>query len=583
LPHKSATEAIGQGCRLLSNYEQQGIPGVLEVCPDHRVRVWAFTPEPLPVKSALKSVQSAKKRAFISTGGGTYPLTEDDVCVEIPPYRDPETRRWSVVMTLQQAERLLEGASLSRIETDWSQLCDMGQDQEERLLGFLEETYTEGWENDLPTHSTSKGQAPPNGNARKSNPAPQADESDSGEGFTCAEEVMDGLQRKIAPSEGKAGTGGGGKDSFREASLTPLSESVPTVIGRLLDPTLLSIPTPSPVLNRMLNGGWGLGQFHLLVGASGSGKTTFCSWIADYTAGQKIPVVFVSYQLQREEMAIYALSRNARIDSSKIESRVWLDPETVSESDLTKRLIDAGRHYFQTGDFFHFLEGGESTSLWEIESSVRRVRERAGIEDSDPVLVIVDSLRELDQAYIATAEANGLSAQNRSLAVNLRQLARQTNSTLLLTAGLSQPLNLGGTGLAETILGDSEICPFAPLAASVLLLDSSRVRKAAHTSQAKSVFGEEDRIYDPLDRIVEDGHYDPKIAKNMDRIRSEYPLSPEVAATFSRVTALRNRGGRTRVSAIFRYERALHNFQAIHPDAPTAVDHPEKEEAHAGS
>jgi hypothetical protein len=564
LPNSSVVEAVGQASRILSAFEQEDIPGFLELCPDERVRVWAIFSSPMPSREALRCIHYLKKRAFVSNKGETYPKASDTP-LELPPYQEPKTGRWSQVLTLQQAEAFLETGDFPNSPPNWESLCWMGRerrdDESEALLGFLKETYQEGWREAFPEKETEE---------ENLLPAPMdATEPRMCEGDFEKEEIMP-TESPVAQSA----------SAYETNLLSALSESVPTVIGRLLDPAATAVPTPGSVLSDVLNGGWASQHLYLLAGPSGEGKTTFCSWAADYAASRQVPVLYVSFQLPKEQMAVYALARNAQIDSAKIEKRIWMNGEDCEESDLTKRIIAAGRHYFHTGDYMHLLEADMVTTAYDIERALVRMRERTGRPENEPVLVIVDSLREM-RPVVERSPNDGASSSNLAqVAFELKRLAWSTNSAVIATLDVpSRNLSRLEWNAPATLELDPDYCAAGPNADTSFLIESRCTRFISNPHSGGFLFGEEHRILDPLDHLLEEAGHHPKLARKIQRVRQECPLLPGAASTYCRLVPLKNRGGRTSTQPVFRYDRAYHDFKPIELDNAAALN--ESREYHA--
>jgi RecA/RadA recombinase len=353
----------------------------------------------------------------------------------------------------------------------------------------------------------------------------------------------------------------------RAYSLSPLSGSVPGIIGRLLNPTRQTIPTPSREMNEMLNGGWTLQRVYLIGGGSGEGKTTFCAWASDFAASQNIPAVFVSFQARKELLSVYALARTAKIDSAKIERGLCGEGRSQQSEELRKTLMRAGREYFRTGDYLHVLEADCNTTVSDVQDAVTATRKHFGLEETDPVLVVVDSLREiLPDGASEESRKPGRQRIARAL-LQLKELAQSRNAAVVVTLDTPSAAHTrfgvlsADTQEFETTAGVADTCFVLESHTSRVRSDSeeSGLRKRPHT-----------RLQDPLDRLLEDLAHHPVLSRKVQDIRREYVLDEESAATYCRLVPLKNRGGKTNVQPLFVYRRAYHDFEPIPTDLSQA-------------
>lgn len=611
--NESVIEAVGQGCRLISSMRQDGLQGLIELCPNSQLRVWAFFEQPLPVVEAVEAIQNLKKRSFISHEAAFLPSTSgSEDYLELPPYPDPETDRWSLMMTLEMAERLLEDPTCEVTPTDWDNLLGVIQadarnpEPRSNIMEVLssptskiETAVQSSQDSALVARSETDQEESLSQSGAAPSVTPDKDDSNilqfpyagekgqveaASEGIvleTGAEsaallplldevvvseqepvvepqEVAESVDREIhepaipAREDQPAG----------DYTLTPLSASIPTIIGQLLNPVRVTIPSPSQSVNEVLNGGWTLQRVYLIAGGSGEGKTTFCAWAADYAASNHVPVVFVSFQAPKELLSIYALSRTARIDSALIERGLCKQPRSRSE-DLRKILMNAGRKYFRTGDYLHVLEADLDTTMADIREAVVSTRKYFGLEEGDPVIVVIDSMREIR----VDTEKEGKHKTGRSrvsqIMLQMKEIAQTQNAAILVT--MDTPPG-GGIRTGAGMVEPSEFEVASGLADTCFILDSRAILQDITVDEASLRRRNSSRLQDPLDRVLDQFGQQPVLAKRLQVVRKDYPLEERSAATYARLWTVKNRGGRTDIQPIFRYHRAFHDFEPISLD-----------------
>ncbi|MCB9767023.1 MAG: hypothetical protein H6751_01375 [Candidatus Omnitrophica bacterium] len=543
--------AVGQGCRLLSTVEQEGLFGLIELCPYQAVRIWIFFPKPIPVAEALSQVRMLKKRSFLSKQGKIFPTESgDDSFLVLPPHPDPETGKWSLVLTLPEAEALLDGMPYDKPGPIWKDLVpppEMNEedDVDDTLMEYLSDSCSDGW-SDL----------------RKRSPHPEL-HKEEGSQETIAQGAR---ERTSARSNLDRFDDEGPLEGIRRTQpIRPMSNLVPSVIGRLLDNSPMAIPTPSGVLNDVLNGGWSVGQVHLLVGPSGEGKSTFCGWTSDFSANNNIPVLYVSFQNTCQQLAMFALARTAQINSAQIVGRKWMDPNYEEAAVLSKSIIGAGRNYFRTGDHLQILDPEGPLETNRLEDAIRETRSLAQLSENDPILVIIDSIREvIPQRSTRSRNESGKQSIIPQAMMELKQIATRNQAAVITTLDVrSNNLNRLQWTHSSNVENESDYLLVTPFADVVLLLESRETRLVSQSTNDTQDRTEEHRLLDPLDHLLEESGHHPLLAKRIQEIRKSYPLLPEASSTYCRLAVLKNRAGRTETHPVFRYDRAFHDFDSI--------------------
>ncbi|RKY81834.1 hypothetical protein DRQ15_08115 [candidate division KSB1 bacterium] len=143
------------------------------------------------------------------------------------------------------------------------------------------------------------------------------------------------------------------------AEISLFSQEMEKTLRELLESRERNIPTFSPTLNRNLNGGLRKGDFLTILGAPGSGKTTFLWQLAQYIAengkeieSQRVPVpcLYLTFQMKKNDLYLWALNRLEKIDGGLLFGRRWLDMKTPEEREnLLKRIVKANIQFSDIG------------------------------------------------------------------------------------------------------------------------------------------------------------------------------------------------------------------------------------------
>ncbi|MCG3200095.1 MAG: hypothetical protein HUU16_04245 [Candidatus Omnitrophica bacterium] len=590
-PNEYVIEAVGQGCRLVSALVQEGLEGLIELCPDRRIRVWALFPEPQTVSEAVAKVRGLKERAFISAEGTYHPNSDGGDMIELPPYPDPDSGRWSLLLTLEEAERILDRQVYSRAHPEWDDLLGdvrpekrPGEDAPRPELYLVPDGGLPDSVSAAPEETGETSEATPDADsetekdprkvvylhAEEALPSsPMAGDSEPEPQTEPASEAADSLSESGASDANAEAEAEEEETHLKAYSLSPLSAAVPGLIGQLLSPNRVTVPTPSEPLNELLNGGWTLQRLYVVAGSTGEGKTTFCAWAADRAASHNVPVVFVSFQAPKELLSIYALSRSAKIDSARIERGLCKGSQESGAEDLRKVLMNAGRKYFRTGDYLHVLEADTETAVTDISEAVRATRKHFGLGEGDPVLVVVDSLREIRVDPGKDGRAKTGRPRIAQILLQLRETAKELNAAVIAT--LDTPSSRMDESLGRSPIDPETFETAVSLSDTCLVLESRSRLTAAAGEDSTLRKRNASRLQDPLDRLVEDFGQHPVLAKRVQTLRKDFPLEESTASTYARVVAVKNRGGRTNLQPLFRYHRAFHDFEPITLDVTGVV------------
>ncbi len=310
-----------------------------------------------------------------------------------------------------------------------------------------------------------------------------------------------------------------------------------------------AIATPSQWLNNVLNGGLGLGKLYVLGAPPGAGKTTFTQWLGDYAAANGYPVLVASYEMGKAQLWQYALARLAGIDSALIERRSWRDPNHPAPEMLAKRVSDAALAYQETiAPNLTILECSAEHTAARLKGAIAQIRHRSGLDDSDPLLVIIDYLQLMlsgDEKLDTAAETLRVSR----IATSLKQLARDTNTAVIAISDITkaayqQALSTGSLDMSA--LRDS--FKIAHAADVIALLQSGKI-----------TIGKGDNVQ-TLDQLELAARNHPEKRRAIDKARAESRLGNQ--DSFARLSILKNRGGMT-AEPLFIYHKAQHNFEPM--------------------
>lgn len=209
------------------------------------------------------------------------------------------------------------------------------------------------------------------------------------------------------------------------------------------------IPTPFDGLNDLLHGGFKGGRMYVLVAPPKAGKTTLVATMMDYAAAQQHPVLYVGYEMARQQMVEYAMARKLEINSRWIETRSLTD-------DNAKALVHGMAEYLnKEGRYLEVWEAGAKTSIADMAAWVERVKTEH--PDKTP-LVVIDYLQlantgdpDIDRHQSDTKRVTGL-------AVACKDLARKTGAAVMALSSITKSAETEGRNsgdLDETAARDS--------------------------------------------------------------------------------------------------------------------------------
>lgn len=331
--------------------------------------------------------------------------------------------------------------------------------------------------------------------------------------------------------------------SMTDKHILPLEAHLADLYESLFTEDIVSISTPSKHLNNVLNGGFMKGKLYVIGAPPASGKSTICAWCGDYASMQGFKVIYASYEMSREQLFTASLSRISGINSAFIEARKWLDDSYLNR-DILEAKIEQGITDIadSIASNIHILECDESYTPNRLKTVAKKL-------DAD--LLIVDYLQlmssgdqKLDNAYQETLRVS-------KIATELKRLARYLDIPIIAISDINKDAylkSISGGDLDMGALRDS--FKIAHSADVILLLQSGMITTGK---------GNEKTTVDQLDLL--ERKY-PEKTTEIDTLKAKYPLNNKTADTYSRLSIVKNRGGKLG-EPIFRYSRALHNFEPM--------------------
>ncbi len=347
--------------------------------------------------------------------------------------------------------------------------------------------------------------------------------------LTTEEPVGTSLERLINDSESLL------KQSLNNRELSPMITHLGELTENLFSKDLAAIPSPSPHLNNVLNGGFMAGKLHVIGAPPGNGKSTLCAWCGDYAASLGVKVIYASYEMSREQLWIASLARLGQLNSAVIEARRFLQSEYEE-----RRLLDAIASY----------KSAIASNMTVIEADITYTpaKLKAIVKKLDADLLVVDYLQllqsgdqKLDNTYQETLRVS-------RIATELKRVARDTGAAVIAISDINKAAHQSAVTGGELDMGAlRDSFKIAHSADVIQLLQSGVVITGKGESKTK------------LDQLQLLAHKYPEKQRVIDRIREDYPINHNTADTYSRLTIVKNRGGKLG-EPVFKYSRALHDF-----------------------
>ncbi len=334
--------------------------------------------------------------------------------------------------------------------------------------------------------------------------------------------------------------------------IQPMEHHVPELLTELFSKPQNAIATPSQWLNNALNGGWLPGRLYVIGAPPGAGKTTLCCWGADLAATARVPVLYVAYEMSRNQLWVYALSRLSGMNSGLIESKRWMDISYKQREDLAREVNAATEKYAQQiAPYLTILEASAEHTAVKLKAAIAQVRHNAGLDQEAPVLCIIDYLQLMLSGDEKLDSVNAETLRVSRVATSLKQLARETGAAVvaisdITKAAYQQAIATGSLDMSA--LRDS--FKIAHAADSIMLLQTGKI-----------TVGRGDNIQN-FDQLQLAAQRYPDKARLIEQARLKYPLNQVTKDTYARLSILKNRGG-VLAEPLFVYEKALHRFKPI--------------------
>lgn len=189
--------------------------------------------------------------------------------------------------------------------------------------------------------------------------------------------------------------------------------------------TPLYTPTGHRDLDLIFNGGLAPGQLAVISGRTSHGKTTLALDMIRRTALRDgRPVLFVSAEQIEDEITMRLLAAEATVPLAAIRADRMTDEQLEKLTGLISPVENAPI----------FIEDSART-LEEIIGEAHRLS-----EDHDLGLIVVDGLNLL----VSGEETNSRYEDVATMSRNLKHLARELNTPVIVTAGLSRGLEERG-------------------------------------------------------------------------------------------------------------------------------------------
>lgn len=340
--------------------------------------------------------------------------------------------------------------------------------------------------------------------------------------------------------------------SLNDKQILPLTEHLADLYESLFTEDVVSISTPSKHLNNVLNGGFMKGKLYVIGAPPANGKSTICAWCGDYASMKGFKIVYGSYEMSREQLFTASLSRISGVNSALIERRKWLD-ESYPQKDKLEAQIEQGITDIadNISDKLTILECDESYTPNRLKTICKKLKTDLLIVDYLQLLSSGDE--KLDSSYQETLRVS-------KIATELKRLARYLNIPVIAISDINKDAYLkaiSGGDLDMGALRDS--FKIAHSADVILLLQSGIITIGK---------GNEKQQVNQLD-LLEKKY--PEKGTELDKLKAKYPLNNKTADTYARLSIVKNRGGKLG-EPIFRYSRALHNFEPMDFDIEFTQD-----------
>lgn len=338
----------------------------------------------------------------------------------------------------------------------------------------------------------------------------------------------------------------------RKNAVVPISEKKIELLKMLMSPNNNTTPTPFPTLNNLLGGGFQNEKLYVAVAQPGGGKSTFAAQCADYAALSGIPVIFVAMEMGKFQLFVYSIARHGEINSSKVES-----PYSEVAGNIEDKLSGTVENYFENiGPRLFTVEGDHKTSPASIEVMISAVKSKLGMDENDPLLVVIDYLQLLSTGNQDLDHGQNETMKISELAVTTKQMARNSKVSVLAISDITKKEQ-------ESSWVNKELSMNSPRGSNRIAHAADCVM-ALYSEPAQSQGGKAEtdpwEVY--IDKFKSDEDDTPFIRKLSD-YREDTKLGGDGASVFSRIEIIKNRGGQGKGNQLTMYHRAYHKFEPV--------------------
>jgi hypothetical protein len=253
----------------------------------------------------------------------------------------------------------------------------------------------------------------------------------------------------------------------------------------------------------------------------------------------------------RNQLFDYALARATGINSAIIENR------SFRQRDELKTVLLAAQDYLlNTAPCLTVLEGGWDTTPAQLATWVTQARARFQLAETEPMLIVVDYLQLLNTGDIALDSSPNETPRISTIAVQLKQLARDYNVAVLALSDIikseqSDALK-GHEFTLNAIRGSNRVAHAADVGMALYSEAGQQAGgKAAHDA------------WEMMQIKAGDSPYAADFKRALDDLIATHPLGGQGSVVHSRLELLKNRGGSGRGSQVLLYERAFHRFKGL--------------------
>lgn len=210
--------------------------------------------------------------------------------------------------------------------------------------------------------------------------------------------------------------------------------------------------TEQPFFDELLGGGILRQTLLLLMAAPGTGKTTLCQQIAEAMAAHRKPVLYLCFEMSREQMLAKALSRRLAEAHKEYNTTDILQGykwTLEQQSDIAQALADYRRDIYP---YLQYNPSGASSDLDQLLSYLQEIGQQAKAEGREAPAVVVDYLHLI-------SSKRGLDNQEliKQAVTGLKQYAIEYNTIVIAITATNRASNTAGRITLESGRDSSNI------------------------------------------------------------------------------------------------------------------------------